>query len=221
MQSIPNSFVNRLPLQLVGFEPCVPVGPFKSERPIIDPRVGDSPVAAKILQLTLGESEVGTSFIEVHVRRFWHRFCFRGRGRLFRLRCGPLGEGLLKSASTVAASAGLADTLPGRWLPVHAGARFWESYTAMWGSGPSWRSKHGTWSGSAPTATSDLSLSHQRGSGSGSPPGQNQASYFAGLACGAGKSVIITDLLAQIGHRFGFRLIVEEGSKSSCRTSTR
>jgi hypothetical protein len=28
---------------------------------------------------------------------------------------------------------------------------------------------------------------------------------------GAGKSVIIADLLAQIGHRFGFRLIVEEG----------
>jgi type IV secretion system protein TrbE len=28
---------------------------------------------------------------------------------------------------------------------------------------------------------------------------------------GAGKSVIVADLLAQIGHRFGFRLIVEEG----------
>jgi hypothetical protein len=28
---------------------------------------------------------------------------------------------------------------------------------------------------------------------------------------GAGKSVIIADLLAQVGHRFGFRLIVEEG----------
>ena len=28
---------------------------------------------------------------------------------------------------------------------------------------------------------------------------------------GAGKSVIIADLLAQIGHQFGFRLIVEEG----------
>jgi hypothetical protein len=28
---------------------------------------------------------------------------------------------------------------------------------------------------------------------------------------GAGKSVIIADLLAQIGHLFGFRLIVEEG----------
>ena len=28
---------------------------------------------------------------------------------------------------------------------------------------------------------------------------------------GADKSVIVADLLAQIGHRFGFRLIVEEG----------
>jgi len=28
---------------------------------------------------------------------------------------------------------------------------------------------------------------------------------------GAGKSVIVADLLVQIGHRFGFRLIVEKG----------
>jgi hypothetical protein len=28
---------------------------------------------------------------------------------------------------------------------------------------------------------------------------------------GADKSVIVAALLAQIGHRFGFRLIVEEG----------
>ena len=34
---------------------------------------------------------------------------------------------------------------------------------------------------------------------------------------GAGKSVIVADLLAQIGHRFGFRLIVEEGLVA-CRT---
>jgi hypothetical protein len=31
---------------------------------------------------------------------------------------------------------------------------------------------------------------------------------------GAGKSVIVADLLAQTGHRFGFRLIVEEGQRS-------
>jgi DNA repair ATPase RecN len=30
---------------------------------------------------------------------------------------------------------------------------------------------------------------------------------------GAGKSVIIVDLSAQIGHRLGFRLIVEEGTQ--------
>jgi type IV secretory pathway VirB4 component len=34
---------------------------------------------------------------------------------------------------------------------------------------------------------------------------------------GAGKSVIIADLLAQIGHRFGFRLIVEEGLSHAVR----
>jgi type IV secretion system protein TrbE len=37
---------------------------------------------------------------------------------------------------------------------------------------------------------------------------------------GAGKSVIIADLLAQIGHRFGFRLIVEEGLSHSVLTQT-
>ncbi|MEY2614708.1 MAG: type secretion system protein TrbE, partial [Verrucomicrobiota bacterium] len=37
---------------------------------------------------------------------------------------------------------------------------------------------------------------------------------------GAGKSVIIADLLAQIGHRFGFRLIVEEGLSHAVRTQT-
>jgi hypothetical protein len=68
LQSITNSVVNRFPLQLVGFEPRVQVGPFKSERPIIDPRVGDALIPAKIPELTLGEAEVGTGFIEVHVR---------------------------------------------------------------------------------------------------------------------------------------------------------
>ncbi|MBV9489688.1 MAG: hypothetical protein JO069_08195, partial [Verrucomicrobia bacterium] len=37
---------------------------------------------------------------------------------------------------------------------------------------------------------------------------------------GAGKSVIISDLLAQIGHRFGFRLIVEEGLSHGVLTQT-
>jgi type IV secretion system protein TrbE len=37
---------------------------------------------------------------------------------------------------------------------------------------------------------------------------------------GAGKSVIIGDLLAQIGHRFGFRLIVEEGLSHGVLTQT-
>jgi len=37
---------------------------------------------------------------------------------------------------------------------------------------------------------------------------------------GAGKSVIIADLLAQIGHRFGFRLIVEEGLSHGVLTRT-
>ena len=37
---------------------------------------------------------------------------------------------------------------------------------------------------------------------------------------GAGKSVIIADLLAQIGHRFGFRLIVEEGLSHAVLTQT-
>jgi type IV secretion system protein TrbE len=37
---------------------------------------------------------------------------------------------------------------------------------------------------------------------------------------GAGKSVIIADLLAQIGHRFGFRLIVEEGLSHGVLTQT-
>jgi hypothetical protein len=36
----------------------------------------------------------------------------------------------------------------------------------------------------------------------------------------AGKSVIIADLLAQIGHRFGFRLIVEEGLSHAVLTQT-
>jgi hypothetical protein len=37
---------------------------------------------------------------------------------------------------------------------------------------------------------------------------------------GAGKSVIIADLPAQIGHRFGFRLIVEEGLSHAALTRT-
>jgi hypothetical protein len=37
---------------------------------------------------------------------------------------------------------------------------------------------------------------------------------------GAGKSVIVSDLLAQIGHRFGFRLIVEEGLSHGVMTQT-
>jgi hypothetical protein len=37
---------------------------------------------------------------------------------------------------------------------------------------------------------------------------------------GAGKSVIIADLLAQIGRRFGFRLIVEEGLPHAVLTQT-
>jgi type IV secretion system protein TrbE len=37
---------------------------------------------------------------------------------------------------------------------------------------------------------------------------------------GAGKSVILGDLLAQIGHRFGFRLIVEEGLSHGVLTQT-
>src|ERR1700751_6492870 len=36
----------------------------------------------------------------------------------------------------------------------------------------------------------------------------------------AGKSVVIADLLAQIGHRFGFRLIVEEGLSHAVLTQT-
>jgi hypothetical protein len=37
---------------------------------------------------------------------------------------------------------------------------------------------------------------------------------------GAGKSVIIADLLAQIGHLFGFRLILEEGLSPGVLTRT-
>jgi DNA repair ATPase RecN len=37
---------------------------------------------------------------------------------------------------------------------------------------------------------------------------------------GAGKSVIVADLLAQIGHRFRFRLIVEEGLSDAVLTQT-
>jgi hypothetical protein len=37
---------------------------------------------------------------------------------------------------------------------------------------------------------------------------------------GAGKSVTIADLSAQIGHRFGFRLIVEEGLSHAVLTQT-
>jgi len=37
---------------------------------------------------------------------------------------------------------------------------------------------------------------------------------------GAGKSVIVADLLAQIGHRFGFRLIVEEGLSHAVLSQT-
>ena len=37
---------------------------------------------------------------------------------------------------------------------------------------------------------------------------------------GAGKAVIVADLLAQTGHRFGFRLIVEEGLSNAVLTQT-
>ena len=37
---------------------------------------------------------------------------------------------------------------------------------------------------------------------------------------GADKSAIIADLLAQIGHRFGFKLIVEEGLPHAVLTQT-
>src|ERR1700736_4550728 len=37
---------------------------------------------------------------------------------------------------------------------------------------------------------------------------------------GADKSVIVADLLAQIGHQFGFRLIVEEGLSHGVLTET-
>jgi hypothetical protein len=37
---------------------------------------------------------------------------------------------------------------------------------------------------------------------------------------GAHKSVIVADQLAQIGHRFGFRLIVEEGLSHAVLTQT-
>jgi hypothetical protein len=37
---------------------------------------------------------------------------------------------------------------------------------------------------------------------------------------GAGKLVIVADLLAHIGHRFGFRLIVEEGLSHAVVTQT-
>jgi hypothetical protein len=37
---------------------------------------------------------------------------------------------------------------------------------------------------------------------------------------GAGKSVIVADLLAQTGHRFRFRLIVEEGMSHAVLTRT-
>jgi hypothetical protein len=46
-----------------------------------------------------------------------------------------------------------------------------------------------------------------------------QHGVFFGMT-GAGKSVIIADLLAQIGHRFGFRLIVEEGLSHAVLTQT-
>jgi len=37
---------------------------------------------------------------------------------------------------------------------------------------------------------------------------------------GARKSVIVADLLAQTGHRFGLRLIVEEGMSHAVLTQT-
>ena len=46
-----------------------------------------------------------------------------------------------------------------------------------------------------------------------------QHGVFFGMT-GAGKSVIVADLLAQIGHRFGFRLIVEEGLSHAVLTQT-
>ena len=43
---------------------------------------------------------------------------------------------------------------------------------------------------------------------------------LAVMPTGAGKSVIVADLLAQVGHRFGFRLIVEEGLSHAVLTQT-
>jgi hypothetical protein len=53
------------------------------------------------------------------------------------------------------------------------------------------------------------------------PPSQDtpQHSVLFGMT-GDGKSVNIVDLLAQIGHRFGFRLIVEEGLSHAVLTQT-
>ena len=74
--------------------------------------------------------------------------------------------------------------------------------------------------------------------GSGLGRGENTSSNLGGLtgfrsgrirSCqhgilfgmtGAGKSVIVADLLAQIGHWFGFRLIVEEGLSHAVLTQT-
>src|SRR4029077_10283009 len=73
------------------------------------------------------------------------------------------------------------------------------------------------------------SLSHQRGSGPGSPQvsiGAHKSDFSPRIVLfrfgmtGAGKSVIVADLLAQIGHRFGFRLIVEEGLSHAVLTQT-
>jgi hypothetical protein len=69
MQHNFHSVVNRFPLQLVGFEPRVQVGPFKSERPIIDPRVGDPLIPAKIPELTLGEAALSSGSVAVRWRR--------------------------------------------------------------------------------------------------------------------------------------------------------
>jgi hypothetical protein len=58
--------------------------------------------------------------------------------------------------------------------------------------------------------------SAMRPSGLGNTP---QHRVLFGMA-GAGKLVIIADLLAQIGHEFGFRLIVEEGLSHAVLTQT-
>src|SRR5208282_5353351 len=52
-----------------------------------------------------------------------------------------------------------------------------------------------------------------------SDAGESQHDVLPGMTC-TGKSVIVTDLPAKIGHRFGFRLIVEEGLSHAVLTQT-